>query len=87
MRFEIRLDRKATSYVRRLDSVMQQRILETLELIAADPFGPVGKALVHGGGRRSARVGDYRIVFSIVDAERLVNVRTIGPRGRFYRDL
>lgn len=85
--FEIRLDRKASAYVRRLDPGMQQRIVETLALISADPDGTHSKLLTNAGGRRSARVGDYRIVYSVDHGEQLVNVRTIGPRGRVYRDL
>lgn len=85
--FEVILDRKASAYIRRLDTDTQQRIVETLQLVATDPYGRHTKMLVNAGGRRSARVGDYRIVFSVDDANRLVNVRTVGPRARVYRNL
>jgi mRNA interferase RelE/StbE len=85
--FELRVDRRAAAYLRRLDPPTQRRILHRLDQIAVDPYGQQTKALADAGGRRAARVGDYRIVFAVDDAERVVNVRTIGPRGRVYRDL
>ena len=87
MTYEVRLSREADRYLRRLDEATQQRIQLRLMQIAADPFGPQTKALTGAQGLRAARVGGYRLLFS-VDAEAMVvRVSVIGPRGQVYRDV
>ncbi len=61
--------------------------MRRLEQVPTDPFGPFTKPLTGAGGRRSARVGDWRIVFSVDTGAEIVSVSAIGPRGRVYRDL
>ncbi|MGH2561027.1 MAG: type II toxin-antitoxin system RelE family toxin [Thermomicrobiales bacterium] len=87
MRYEVVLAGPAEAYLHRLDSRMRQRIFVRLEQIANDPFAPrLTTALTSPEGRRSARVGDYRIVFRVDSEAVVVNVSAIGPRGRVYRD-
>ena len=87
MTYEVHLADPAASYLRKLDARTQQRILRRIDQIAAEPYGPHTIALTNAAGRRTARVGDYRIVFKVDDANRVVDVSLIGPRGRVYRDL
>lgn len=87
MTWEIQLARRASSFVKRLDPRTQERILGRLDQIATDPHGAAAKALRNAGGRRSARVGDYRIIFSSDAVNRVVFVSAIDPRGQVYRDL
>ncbi len=87
MSYQVRIARQAAEYLRRLDRTTQARITRRLDQIAADPFGPQTKQLKGAGGRRTARVGDWRIVFRVEPAERVVEVSAIGPRGGVYRGL
>lgn len=87
MTYKLRTARRADAYLRRLDPATERRIAERLEQIAADPYGMHSHVLTNVGGKRSSRVGEYRIVFSINDAEKVVDVDAIGPRGRVYRNL
>jgi mRNA interferase RelE/StbE len=87
MTYEVRLSRRAATYLRRLDERTRHRIVQRLDQIAGDPYGPHSKALTNVAGLRSARVGDYRIVFGVADDDRIVSVSAIGPRGAVYRDL
>lgn len=87
MSFELRVSRQSTTYLERLDRRTQQRVLDRPDEIAIDPDGVHTKALINAAGRRSARVGDIRIVFSVDDVSRVVSVSLIGPRGRAYRNL
>ncbi len=87
MTYDIRVARQAERYFARLPRELRARILNRLEQIAEDPFGAHTKPLTNAQGRRTARVGDYRIVFNVDEAERLVVVSVIAPRGRSYRDL
>jgi mRNA interferase RelE/StbE len=88
MTYEIRLARQSESYIRRLDPRTQDRILQRLEQLASDPFDlHYSKPLRNAQGKRSSRVGEYRIVFSVDSVRLLVNITAIGPRGRVYRDI
>jgi mRNA-degrading endonuclease RelE of RelBE toxin-antitoxin system len=62
-------------------------MLERLEQIAEQPYGAHTKRLANAEGRRAARVGAYRIIFSVNEEQRTVDVASIGPRGQVYRDL
>ncbi len=87
MSYELRIAHQAESYVRRLDEHTTRRIFSRLRQIAADPYGLYTKPLTNAAGQRSARVGDWRIVFGVDDASRVVNVAMIAPRGEAYRGL
>ena len=87
MTYEVRLSRRAAIYVGRLGRTDQARIIRRLQQIADDPFGPHTKPLRDPEGRRTARVGGWRIIFAVKQEERVVNVSLIGPRGEVYRGL
>ncbi len=73
--------------MRRLDRATYDRVIARLGELAADPLSPQhSKPLRGGGSRRSARVGNLRIVFTLDATAREVVVSRIGPRGRVYRD-
>jgi mRNA interferase RelE/StbE len=84
--YEVRLSRRAERYLNRLTAEQQARIVSRLDELRGDPFAD-SKWLAGGGGRRSARVGDWRIIFSVDVGASLVEVRTIGPRGDVYKGL
>jgi mRNA interferase RelE/StbE len=82
---KIQLSSTAAKYFSSLDRNTQARIRKKLESIAAEPQAArLSKPLV-GVDSRTARVGDYRIIFTI-DPEVLF-VADIGPRGQIYRRL
>ncbi len=87
MTFEVRLARAAADYLRRPDRRSQERVIQRLDQIAADPFGPYSKPLTNLAGRRSARVGGWRIIFTVDVGARIVAVSDIAPRGEVYRRL
>jgi len=87
MTYEVRLSRKAEAYLRRLDATSRQRIIHRLQQIAIEPLGPHTKPLKDQLGRRSARVGGWRIIFAVNEQEQTVNVSAIGPSGDIYRGL
>ena len=85
MSLKIQLSATVAKYFSSLDRNIQARIRKKLEAIAADPQAArLSKPLV-GVDSRTARVGDYRIIFTI-DPEVLF-VADIGPRGQIYRRL
>ncbi len=87
MTYRVELSRQAERYLRRLRPSDQARLALRIDEIATDPFGPHTKPLSNLAGRRAARVGDYRMVFTVDDAAGAVYVSDLGPRGDVYRHL
>ncbi len=89
MAWKVELTDTARRQLQKLDRSWQGRILDYLEMdIAplADPRGR-GKALV--GGKKGLwryRLGDYRIICDILDAEVVVVALFIGHRKDVYKD-
>lgn len=71
--------------MRRLDRPVQRRIIEALDRLVDDP--PVGDVvrLTGSDDEWRLRVGDWRVRFTR-DADRLILVTRVLPRGRAYRD-
>jgi len=82
--YEIRLHPEAVRGFRRLHGVMHDRIENAIGGLAADPR-PRGAAKLAGKDDFRIRVGDYRIVYAVDDAERLVLVARIAHRREVYR--
>lgn len=62
---------------------VQDRIREALRKLCNSPHS--GKAL-HGEleGFYRLRVGGYRIIYKVLNAEQKIIVRAVGPRGDIY---
>lgn len=86
-RYEIRLSRRATKALAALERRDQQRIRAAIELLAENPRPPACIALVGEDGVYRVRVGDYRIVYEVVDDALLIHVVRIGHRREVYRSL
>ncbi len=87
MTYEIRLAHDAAAYLQRVDRRTFERFQERLEQIATDPYGPHTKSLAGPGKRRAARVGGWRIIFTVETTARVIYVSDVGPRGQVYRGL
>jgi mRNA interferase RelE/StbE len=86
--FSYRLDRQAERYVLRLDERSRLRIVQALRALCEDPYDNAWSAALHGplAGLRRARVGQWRIIFQVIDDQLLVLVLSVGPRGDVYKD-
>ena len=87
MTFDVQLSRAAERYLERLPRDVQRRVVSRLDQIGDDPIGAHTKPLAGPGGRRAARVGGLRIVFTVDGDRHVVEVSDIGPRGEIYRQL
>ena len=80
--------RLKASAVREIESIPQrrqrQRMMARIESLATDPR-PSGCEKLTGGDRYKVRQGDYRIVYSVDDAEITVYVVKVGHRSSVYR--
>jgi len=82
--YEVRLQPAATREYRRLQGSLRDRIRAAIDALAADPR-PVRVVKLAGRDDYRIRVGDYRVVYAVVDSERLVLVARIAHRREVYR--
>ena len=81
--FRVELSRQATRVYERLPAADRVRLAKALDALEHDPRPP-GKQVKALQGTRDAflrfRVGDYRLLYEIIDAENLVLVAGIVAR-------
>ena len=82
--YDVRLLPAAAREYRRLQGPLRDRIRSASDALALDPRRPSVMKLA-GRDDYQIRVGDYRIVYAVDDAERLVIVARIAHRREVYR--
>lgn len=83
--YEVRLARRAARTLSALQRREQQRIRAALDLLADNPGPPNCVAMQGEDSVYRVRVGDYRIVYEVLDAVLLVHVVRIGHRREIHR--
>lgn len=81
---EIRLHPAAARAFRRLHDPLRERIATAIDGLATEPRPP-GAVKLAGRDDYRIRVGDYRIVYAVDEAEQLVVVARIAHRREAYR--
>ncbi len=85
--YAIAFKRSAQRQLGRLPRQVQDQINDAIAGLALEPR-PHGVAKLKGEiDRYRLRVGDYRIVYEIDDAARVLTVTTLGHRSVVYRHL
>ena len=82
-RYEVRVAASADKELARMPAMLRQRIIEKFKEISKDPRGLDSKKLDDATYR--VRVGDYRVVYHVSDAEHTVVVTRIRHRREVYR--
>jgi mRNA interferase RelE/StbE len=72
--------------LRRLPIGVRDRIRSAIDALAADPRPRGAIKMVGFGDRYRLRVGDYRVVYDVLDDVLLVVVIRAGHRRDIYRD-
>ena len=86
-RWQVIIHRKAERILKRLDGDMLERIRQAIRGLASEPR-PLGyKKLTGYENLYRIRVGDWRIIYAIEDAQLIILVLEIPPRGGAYRNL
>jgi mRNA interferase RelE/StbE len=83
--YEVRLARRAARSIASLERREQQRIRAALEILTSNPRPPNCIALQGEDCVYRVRVGDYRIVYEVLDSVLLIHVVRIGHRREVYR--
>ena len=86
MRFT--LARSVVKVLDRIDKPTEKHLRNRLEKLGENPYSArISKALVNEEGLRSSRVGNWRILHTLDDHDKVLYVLAIRPRGDVYRDL
>ena len=84
-RYQVKLARRAEKSLASLERREQQRIRAALDLLADNPRPPTCVAIQGEDPVYRVRVGDYRIVYEVLDAVLLIHVVRVGHRREVYR--
>lgn len=84
--YRVLINPAAWAQIMALDAKQQARVVETIESLEqnARPSGVV--KLAGNDDLYRVRVGDYRIVYQVQDAQLLVLIVKVGHRRDVYRD-
>ena len=87
MRYEVEWSRDALKDIKRLDKPLVTRITSAIEVFAQTGEGDV-KRLTNARGIYRLRVGDWRILFRIIDGEiQIMLIQGVLPRGEAYKRM
>ena len=84
-RFELRIKPSVAKDLRGVPKAEVRRILKRMEALRDDPRAPGCEKLAGGSELYRVRQGVYRIVYTIRDAQVVVEVVRVGHRGEVYR--
>jgi mRNA interferase RelE/StbE len=73
------LTRQAAKQLAALDRVAARRIQGVIELLGQNPYPPKALKLAGRGGYR-VRIGDYRLLYDVIDDQLIVQVLSLGHR-------
>jgi mRNA-degrading endonuclease RelE of RelBE toxin-antitoxin system len=77
----------ALKYINSLDQTTRSRIKDKIVELAKDPFNIRLSKPLRNSDKRTARVGNYRILFVVIPEKESLLISAVGPRGDIYRQL
>lgn len=83
--FELVLERAAEKELGRLSDEVHERVIKAISTLASNPRPPGSKKLSGTKSDWRIRVGDYRVLYEIADAVRIVRVYRVRHRRDAYR--
>jgi len=82
--YRVIVERRASKEIEALPNDVIQRVIDAIETFKSFPRPSGVKKLIGGGGWR-VRVGDYRVLYTIDDSQKLVTVYRVKHRREAYR--
>jgi mRNA interferase RelE/StbE len=83
--YHIQFSKSAEKELLSLPKKVANQILSKIDLLAINPRPSGCKKLVGSLNSYRIRVGDYRVLYTIVDSELLIDVVKIGDRKDVYK--
>jgi mRNA interferase RelE/StbE len=84
-KYKVEVARRAVRALAALPRREQQRVRAAIDLLADDPRPPACRKLSGEASAYRVRVGDYRIVYEVLDDRLVVHVVRVGHRRDVYR--
>jgi len=85
-KYTIRLEEKPRKELAKFDENSRLRIARAINLLASNPHPPKAKRVV-GFNYWRIRIGDYRIIYEILNDELVIVVVRLGHRRNVYKRL
>jgi mRNA interferase RelE/StbE len=85
--YTVQYDPRAAKELAKLDRPVARRIASAVEALGDQPRPQGARRLVGYPGLWRVRIGDYRVVYAIKDAELVVLALRIAHRSDVYRNL
>ncbi len=86
MTYEVKFTKSARKLFRKLSQELQDRIQHKIDDLAIEPRPDGVKKLQGKENSYRIRVGDYRVIYDILDDVLLVKIVNVGHRGKVYKD-
>jgi mRNA interferase RelE/StbE len=83
LRYAIQIKRSAEKEMDRLPQVIFARVAAALLSLENDPR-PRGCRKLRGSEQYRLRIGEYRVLYTVADSERLVEIAAVGHRKDVY---
>lgn len=88
MKYQVSPSQKAIKAMERLDRRTLKRVQVRIDELAVNPLDPrISKQLETAPDRRYARVGDWRIIFAVNEAEHVLEIAAVQHRSQVYKKL
>jgi len=84
-RYALKFEPLASRQIRKLDRAVAARIRAATEKLRDNPRPAGCVPVVGSAGCLRIRVGDYRVIYTVVDAQLVVFVIEVGHRREVYR--
>jgi mRNA interferase RelE/StbE len=84
-RYELRFKPSVAKDLRGIPSADLRRILARIETLREEPR-PAGSEKLSAQERYRVRQGDYRILYTVLDSEVIVEIVKVGHRREVYRE-
>ena len=82
--YKVELKRSAAKEIEKLPQKVLHRIIEKIQLLSTDPR-PHGCKKLSGEEKYRIRIGEYRVLYEIVDDRLIVYVVKVSHRKDVYR--
>jgi len=85
--YKLSIHRKASKYYQTVDDNTAEKINRVLEEVGGNPFMGTDIKKLHGrlAGKYRVRVGELRIIYTVDEANGIIMIEAIGPRGAVYK--
>lgn len=83
--YKIEWKRSATKELRKLPRQMISKVVAAVDSLSSNPYPQGVRKLVSTENSYRIRVGDYRVLYNIVEKKLIVEIIRVGHRKDIYR--